>query len=213
GYYQFRRIVSTYNTLEMTASSTSDAALRFITHLAGTDAWKPLSILSNGRIHCRVITFGITAWDKKHKTRTFTHSVYSEEINGLENYQLASSIFPNRWQAGEKFKEKDDVGNTIEHESHFLINSTAREFISDNIAQGRDWYYDLSELLSRKEVRKGLSYRKEREGLNKMVREARFEDKTEKLFIDLCQESWRRRMGKIANRAGMEGADPQKLVQ
>jgi len=211
-YCELRRIAPMYETLEMTASSASDAALRFVTEIAGGDARKSLSQTtgSNG-VHCRVFTFGIVPWNEQQKTRTFSHSVFSEKVKGLENYNLANAIFRNRWQTSKE--EKDRRGTVTKPESFYVSPSTAREFISENIANGNHWYHDLATWLSRKEVRKGLSYRGERERLNRMVKEAQFDDETERLFINVCQESWRRRMGKVSERATASGADPGKLIQ
>ena len=45
-----------------------------------------------------------------------------------------------------------------------------------------------------------------------MVRTASFDDESERLFIDICHESWRRRLGKLGQRAASEGANFQTLA-
>lgn len=208
-YLEFRR-TPTYRTFEMTASSSSDAALRFVTHLSGSDARKPLVQLSgNENIHCRVITFGIVNWSEQQKTRTFIHVVFSEKLKGLRNYLTATSIFQNEWQKSKE--EKNRTGKVTKPESNFVSLSTAREFIADNIVQGRDWYHDLATFLGNKEARKGLSY--ERKEMHQMVKKAEFKSDTERLFIDVCQESWRRRMGKLSDRTGGESEYRRNLIQ
>lgn len=201
-YAKFRR-VPTHRSLEMTASSASDAALRFITHLAGEDTRKDLiQVSGDNKVHCRVITFGIVKWAEQQKTRTFAYSVFSEKLKGLENYKKASEIFPNSWQISKE--EKNRRGIVTKAESNFVSIFTAREFIADNIAQGNEWYDDLVTFLNNREARKGLSY--EWKELNQMVKDAKFEKfdgDAERLFINVCQTSWRRRMGKLSE--GMSG--------
>src|SRR6185503_17180596 len=106
---------------------------------------------SENPIHCRVITFGIVDWSSQQKTRTHGHSVFSGKLPGLRNYYLAAAIFKNRWQLSKQEKTRNG-----QQESYFVVTSTAREFIADNIAQGRDWYHDLATFLSNKEALKGL---------------------------------------------------------
>lgn len=210
---RYRRNVPINDSLEMTASSASDAALRFITQLVGRETQKPLAHATSELVSCRVMTFGIVAWDTQHKTRTYTHTVVTDKLKGRKNYDKAAALFPNSWQKGQRVKVETESKKKTEKESHFVANSTAREFISDNIAHGRAWYHDLATFLGHKEVRKGLSYKTEREALSKMVKEAEFEDETERLFIQVCQESWRRRMGKLSERASGEGAYRRQMIQ
>jgi CRISPR-associated protein Cas8a1/Csx13 len=200
-YAKFRRVPA-HRSLEMTANSASDAALRFITHLAGHDTRKDLIQVSGNKVHCRVITFGIVKWAEQQKTRTFAYSVFSEKLKGLENYKRASEIFPNSWQISKE--EKNRRGIVTKPESNFVSIFTAREFISDNIAQGNEWYDDLATFLNNREARKGLSF--EWKELNQMVQKAqfeKFEGDAERLFVNVCQTSWRRRMGKLSE--GMSG--------
>ena len=117
---------------------------------------------------CRVITFGIVSWNEKQKSRTYTRSVFSGHLAGLENYRKAAAIFKNRWQ---KVSAKQDrKGNQTEPERFFVTTFSAREFIADNIAQNKAWYYDLATYLSNKETREQLLY--ERKELNEMVEAA-----------------------------------------
>lgn len=203
-YVLAKKAVSPHGVFELTASSASDAVLRMLTSINTKSTSNDFAQLAGQPFLCRVITFGIVDWSKQQKTRTHTQSVFSGRLKGLENYFLANTIFQNRWQLRNRDKAKK-----AQKES-YVMTSTAREFIADNIAQGRAWYRDLAIFISNKEARKGLSY--ERKGLNEMVEKASFENESERLFIKVCHESWRRRLGKLGQRATRENASFSSLV-
>jgi CRISPR-associated protein Cas8a1/Csx13 len=212
-YAEVRQAIATTDVLEMNASSASDAALRFITFLAGSSVGEQLSEFNNGSYLCRVITFGIVSWNEKQKSRTYTRSVVSSQLHGLENYRKADAIFKNRWQRIQA--EHDRKGNETKPERYFVITYSAREFIADNIAQGNIWYHNLATYMSGRESREQLSY--ERKELNEMVENASLkdegDDQNERVFISVCHESWRRRLGKLGKRAMTENTSFPALVK
>ena len=202
-YAHYRSAIAEFEVLEMSASSPSDAALRFIAMVAGDRTSRELSALSTRPILCRVVTFGIVGWSPQQKTRTYARTIQSSQLNGLENYRTAAAIFKNRWQLVPS--KRDRNGNELEPARHLVGTFAAREFIADNISQGKAWHHDLAGYLGQKEVRDHLLY--EGKELNKMVQSAFFEDENERLFITVCQESWRRRLGKLGERARSENRD------
>jgi CRISPR-associated protein Cas8a1/Csx13 len=208
-YAEIRQAVATTDVLEMNASSASDAALRFITFLAGRSVGEQFAEFNNGSYLCRVITFGIVSWNEKQKSRTYVRSVVSGQLGGLENYRKADAIFKNRWQLVPA--KHDRKSNQTEPERYFVITHSAREFIADNIAQGRTWYHDLATYMSNKESREQLLY--ERKELNEMVENASYDDESERVFISVCHESWRRRLGKLGKRAMTENTSFSSLVK
>jgi CRISPR-associated protein Cas8a1/Csx13 len=208
-YAYIRQAFATHGVFEMTASSASDAALRMLTTIKANEASNTFEQFLGDSFVCRVITFGIVSWNEKQKSRTYTRSVFSGALPGFENYRKAAAIFKNRWQR--MLAKRDRGGNETEPERFFVTTFSAREFIADNIAQGRVWYHDLATYLSNKETREQLQY--ERKELNKMVEVASYNDESERLFIRVCHEGWRRRLGKLGERATRENANFSSLVK
>jgi CRISPR-associated protein Cas8a1/Csx13 len=208
-YAEIRQSFAAQGVLELTASSASDAALRMITSIEANRASNQFAEFTGGSFMCRVITFGIVSWNEKQKSRTYVRSVVSGQLSGLENYRKADAIFKNRWQ---RIQEKRDrKGNQTEPERYFVTTYSAREFIADNIAQGRTWYHDLATYMSSKESREQLLY--ERKEINEMVEKASYDDENERVFISVCHESWRRRLGKLGKRAVTENTSFSSLVK
>lgn len=196
-YSEIRQVFASQGVLDLTASSSSDAALRMLVTIAGDRTTNKLAEVFGVGAICRVITFGIVSWNEKQKSRTYVRSIRSGQLRDLDNYRTADAIFKNRWQRIQA--RRDRKGNQIEPERYFVTTFCAREFIADNIASEKAWYDGVADHLANKESREQLQY--ERKELCDMVKAASFDDKSERLFIDVCQESWRRRLGKLGQRA------------
>lgn len=208
-YVAIKRALATQGVLELTASSASDAVLRMMSIIEANRTSNTFSNITGDSFLCRVMTFGIVSWNEKQKSRTYTRSVFSGRLQGFDNYLKAAAIFKNRWQLVQaKFDRK---GNLIEPESYFVTTCSAREFIADNIAQGKVWYHEIASYLRNKEIFRQL-YQYERKELYQMVKSALYEDDSERLFISVCHESWRRRLGKLGQRATKENVNFSSLV-
>lgn len=212
-YAEMRDDLATQSVRELTASGASDAALRLLTMTEGKRAGNEFAQESEAPFICRVVTFGIVGWNEKQKSRTSSYTVVSGEIKGMENYNRAMAIFPNPLQrSAEERNRKDEV---TKPESYFITTYSAREFIADNIAHGNVWYHDLAGYMNTKEAREALTTYEKKE-MAQMVKEAVFDtDKdtgSERLFVQVCHESWRRRMGKLGERARRENTNFNSLV-
>lgn len=196
-YSEIRQAFARQGVFELTASSSSDAALRMLVTLAGDRTSNALAEVFGGSAICRVVTFGIVSWNEKQKSRTYARSIMSGQLRGFDNYRIADAIFKNRWQRIQA--KRDRQGNQIEPERYFVTTFCAREFIADNVASGKSWYDGIADHLANKESREQLQY--ERKELYEMVKAASFDDESERLFVDVCHESWRRRLGKLGQRA------------
>lgn len=196
-YSEIRQAFARQGVFDLTASSSSDAALRMLVTIAGDQTTNTLAEVLGGSAICRVLTFGIVSWNEKQKSRTYVRSIRSGQLRDFDNYRIADAIFKNRWQRIQA--KRDRKGNQIEPERYFVTTFCAREFIADNIASGKVWYDGIADHLANKESREQLQY--ERKELYEMVRTASFDNESERLFIDVCQESWRRRLGKLGQRA------------
>lgn len=208
-YADLRQVLAQQGAFELTASSASDAVLRMLITIKSSRVVDAGAEMVNHAFACRILTFGIVDWNEKQKSRTAVYSVFSGGLPGLDNYRTADAIFGNRWQlAKAKFDRK---GKEIEPARSFIATSSAREFIAENIAHKTYWYYDLAGFLSSKPNREQLQY--EREELYKMVESASYEDDSEHLFIRVCHEAWRRRLGKLGQRARTENANFSSLAR
>lgn len=205
-YAEIRQVLAGESVFDLTASSASDAVLRMLTTIAVNSKFNELF----GRSFvCRVITFGIVSWNEKQKSRTDSRTVVSGQLRGFKNYLIADSIFKNRWQ---RIPAKvDRRGREIEPERSFVITFSAREMIAENVAAEKPWYWNIATYLSNPESRKQLQY--ERKELNEMVRTASFDEDGERLFIEICHESWRRRLGKLGQRASSENTSFSGLAR
>ena len=207
-YAQLRLYIAQRGVVALTASGASDAALRFLVMMRGATLSAEFAHLTGESTPCRVITFGIVAWNEKQKSRTMARTVLPGSIKGMDNYALADAIFKNDWQ---RVKEKRDRrGEITEPEHHFIKTSAARELIADNTARGGQWYNGFADYMANKETRIRLIY--ERKELCDMVNQATFDDARERIFISACHEAWRRKLGKLGERARRENAAFSSLV-
>ncbi len=208
-YAAIKEAFAAQGILDLNASSASDAALRMLTTIEANRTSNQFAEFFGEGFTCRIVTFGIVSWNEKQKSRTYTRSVFSGHLPGFKNYFKAAAIFKNRWQRIPP--RSDRKGNQIEPERYFATTFSARELIADNIAQGSAWYHDISTYLSNKATREQLQY--ERKELYQMVETASYDDESERLFIRVCHESWRRRLGKLGQRATRENANFSSLVK
>ncbi|MHB8745538.1 MAG: type I-MYXAN CRISPR-associated Cas8a1/Cmx1 [Gammaproteobacteria bacterium] len=208
-YAALREYIARNGALALTASGASDAVLRFIAAMRAAALGNELARMSGRNGPCRVVTFGLVKWVKGgQKVRTMTRTVFPETLKGIGNYALADAIFKNDWQ---RVKEKRDRrGEVTEPEHHFIKTSAARELIADNIARGGQWYDGFADYMANKEARTQLIY--ERKELSDMVNQATFDDARERIFISACHEAWRRKLGKLGERARRENAAFSSLV-
>jgi CRISPR-associated protein Cas8a1/Csx13 len=207
-YAEVRQVIASQGVIDLTASSSSDAALRMLLALESNSSSNQFAKQMRENFLCRIITFGIVSWNEKQKSRTATRTVISGKLKGFENYHLADSIFKNKWQ---QVEEKRDRTGVIKEPEHFFITTfCGREMIADNIANNNFWYHNISEFLANRETREQLYY--ERKELGQMVKDAIYENDNERIFIEVCHEGWRRRMGKLGQRASSENTSFSNLA-
>ncbi|MCD9186645.1 MAG: type I-MYXAN CRISPR-associated Cas8a1/Cmx1 [Pyrinomonadaceae bacterium] len=199
-YAEVRQVIASQGVIDLTASSSSDAALRMLIALEANSSSNEFARRMRENFLCRIITFGIVGWNEKQKSRTSTRTVISGKLKGFENYHKAFEIFKNKWQ---QVKEKRDRNDVIKEPEHFFVTTfCGREMIADNIANNKSWYHNISEFLANRETREQLYY--EQKELGQMVNEAEYEDENVKLFIQICHKSWQSRLRKLRKRADEE---------
>jgi len=199
-YSEVRQVIASQGVIDLTASSSTDAALRMLIALESNSSSNQFAKQMREDFLCRIITFGIVGWNEKQKSRTATRTVISGKIKGLENYYLADSIFKNKWQ---QVQEKRDKKGELKEPEHFFVTTfCGREMIADNIANNKSWYHNISEFLANRETREQLYY--EQKELGQMVKDAEYENENEDLFIKICHKSWQSRLRKLRERADTE---------
>lgn len=203
-YALIRRSFAVCPVADLTASGTSDAALRYVVEAAAMEklkevkeATKMLNAKYDDSIKCRIITFGSVLWNKQENVRTGTQSIVSLQKKFLDNYNLAHSLFRNSFQ---RVKEgKNRRGEVTKPEHYFIKTSVARELIADNIAHGKQWYEGFADYISNKERHKRLTY--EQKELAQMVDQSEFNPQ-EKVFVTVCHEAFRNHLGRKFGRKG-----------
>jgi CRISPR-associated protein Cas8a1/Csx13 len=193
-YSHLRRVVVGHGALQLTASSPTDAALQVALMAKANELSSELAA------DIRVTAFGTVSWAKQQQTRTACYTITPSNLPGLHNYELASRLFPSRWQT---IKAKLDKKGNLKEEAHdFIRPSTAREIIADNVASQGRWYAGFADYMSQRETR--ISLHNERKELYQMTQQAHFDQPNETIFIATCHEAWRRRLGQIGERAKRE---------
>ncbi len=87
------------------------------------------------------------------------------------------------------------------------------DLVALNLSRGRPWWDGFSEFVADKSVRDHV-FAFEKGGLVDMVDDAMvMPEGPEKIIVDACHEAWRRRMGKIGEKARREGSSFRDQVK
>lgn len=202
-YWEIRRSFLDQGILSLHACGPVDAAMRYM--LARMRATLRGALTPEQMEGCMVICFGTVSWNQKQKTRTYVTRLLRADRLDLHNYRLADGIFKNRWQLRKVAPAKDDGGKP-EYFSKVLV---ARELIAENCASGRPWYQGFGYAMADGNVRKNLIY--EGRELAEMLAQSELAEQ-DRVFVQACQEAWRRRMGQLGQRAKSENTDFRSLV-
>lgn len=199
GYAKLRRIFNIQPVSQAIAAGGAQAALRLLVlqHAEGL-----LDTLGSGR--CRVIEFGTVAWASQQKTRIGLHEVVPGVSRGFDAFRIADSLMPPRRVA------RDDGDS-------FWVTAQTPELVAENVLAGRPWWEGFATFVAdnkrREAVLGRLGSMGEKKELAKMIEEtsATMND-AEQVFVRACHEAWRRRMGRLGERAGREQLSFNDLV-
>jgi len=167
--------------LDFFAYGLGDAGLRFLTYEKAAQ--------KVGK--CQVVTLGTVSWSSQQKTRTDIY-VVDPDYQVCQTYEACKSYFSDRLAVGK--------------EGAFVPKSLAREFIAENLARNKPWYAGISDVITSNELFQQLTY--ERGGLNQMVKAAKWDTETEKLFVQTCHEAIRYTFGQLKKNAEKRGEVP-----
>ena len=178
-YSQQRQKLNNWDYQQFYASGYSDAGLRFLANQ------KTINLAKENNIkRCQIITFGRTKWSNVQKVRKQVEMVsITDKI--IKNYHLCANYFNNR---------------VVEWEdSNFIASSIVRELITENLAKGFPWWHNFALAVRNQELFRLVSY--ERKGLQKMVKNADWDEEAQKLFVKACHEALLKIYGKLYGRS------------
>jgi CRISPR-associated protein Cas8a1/Csx13 len=166
-----------------------DAGLTALTIL---NLISPEGMIDNLEINsCSVVTLGSAVWAKQQKTRTGVWDITDIDLNRLNFFELALKILPNKFRF-------NDEGKLI------FYTSGVRGLIAENIATGRDWFFDFKKLMASKVLSRLISF--ERKEVAQMVeKKGAWTHEADKLVVEAIHQALRNRYGALANRARLKG--------
>jgi CRISPR-associated protein Cas8a1/Csx13 len=184
-YFKMRKNMK-WNTKSYYVSGAKEAGVKIISEM------ESLKMLEDIRsTFCRVISYGIVPWSSQQKTR----------INAVTvrlNSSIECRIFKYSLACFEPYLIKR------EKEQSFYSVPQITGFVADNLSIARPWWQGFSDFIANKKMAK-IIYSFEKGGLKKMVenKEA-MPDGMERIFVEICHEAWRRRMGQIGEKVKRE---------
>jgi CRISPR-associated protein Cas8a1/Csx13 len=167
----------------------SDAGLTALTLL---NLISPDGIIGNLEIDsCSVVTMGTAVWAKQQKTRTGIRGINDIDPKKLNFFEVALRVFPTSFRF-------NDNGKLI------FFTSGVRGLIAENIAIGKDWFFDFKRLMSSKSLSRLISF--ERKEVAKMVeKKEAWAYEEDQLLVEAIHQALRNRYGALANRARQKG--------
>lgn len=203
---EYALLRSTYvdkGSYELTVSGPGEAAVRVLAKMQAEKMMK-----GTGAIICRVVAFGKLSWNKQQKLRVEVFDVHEDRLGDLRTYRLCTSYIKPRLI-------KPDASTP------YWDYPQMPELVARNVLKGRPWWHGFSDFVSDSDVgnhvfgiAKNALYPGERKGLAKMVhsQSSQLAD-AERIFVEACQEAWRRKLGMIGERARQENRDFNDLVR
>ena len=152
-------------------------------------------------VACRVIPFVMLPWSKQQKSRMAVLTLGALAPESLRLYRLCKQLF-----RVQRIKpEKKDA---------FWSVPQMPALISENLVKKKPWWNGFADFVADKDRRKSVFSRNERGGLQKMVKNqtAMPPNSPEAIFVTACHEAWRRRLGKLGERARRESRSFSQLV-
>lgn len=193
-YVQTRLSITTFSAQQLQVSGMAQAALRVLVTLESKGLLTDL-----GGDTCRAVAFGIVPWVKQQKTRVDVFTVIAGRERQLEAFRAAEQLLPPRL-----VRPQRQAGRSGQMAQPWLNIPQAPELIARNVAAGRPWWRDFAAFVESLEPKERAKvFINERGGLHGMVEKV-LDGGPERIFVRACHEAWRRRLGKLAERAARE---------
>lgn len=192
GQYKLaRETFLNYGTEKMFAAGSTDAAFRVLAELQANNLLQNISSTL-----CRVFSFGIIPWSKQQKTRVEVITVRADSQDVLKTYRLCQQFFRAEYRANKKYWDVPQMP----------------ELVAANLCAGKKWWEGFSDFVADVDRRKHVLYQ-EKGGLANMVENLQaLPNGAERTFVMACHEAWRRRMGKLGEKARREGSSFEAQV-
>lgn len=142
---------------------------------------------------CTIITMGSLAWSQQQKTRSSAAVLTDVGDERLNLFELAFTILPNKIFFKIPANNEESLGNT-----YHVGSSLCRGLIAENLANGRDWFCNFTELMNSKKLAELISY--EKGGINQMVNENIWSFDIDKRFVEALHMAIKNRYGALAAR-------------
>lgn len=151
---------------------------------------------------CRVVLLSTLPWSKQQKTRADVLALGKIPEQCLRVYRLCKQGFRSR------LVRHPETGET------FWSVPQSPALIAENLSKGKlSWWDGFADFSSDKERAKAI-FSKEQGGLYRMVtnEQAMPKDSPQTIFVAACHEAWKRRLGKIGERARSANLDFSRQV-
>jgi CRISPR-associated protein Cas8a1/Csx13 len=193
-YTEARECFVSYGVQQLYAAGTAEAGLRVLAEL------KSANLLEDIRsAFCHVISFGTLPWSTQQKTRVNLMTVRVGSERALRTFQLCRQVLTTRFVAPEG---RDPFWDTPQ----------VPDLVARNLSEGRPWWNGFAEFVADRERGRHV-FRYEKGGLGKMIEDRdAFPEGPEHAFVRACHEAWRRRMGKLSEKAEREGSSFRDAV-
>jgi CRISPR-associated protein Cas8a1/Csx13 len=213
-----RRLFLRQSVRDRIVSGTADAALRVMAELQAADLLQYLRASQ-----CHVASFGVTPWASQQKTRIEVFEVHGLTPVRLRIYQRAFQLLSplpvsERLRNNSQEEEEEGPGQPRWETSPIL------DLMARNLTRGQPWWRYFARLLtdteSRKQIRdyeylrRSISRPPREGGLSAMVAEPEaFDSRAAETIVRACHETWRRRLGALAERSRGSGESFQDLAE
>jgi CRISPR-associated protein Cas8a1/Csx13 len=213
-YARARRRFSSRHVQDDVVAGAGDAGLRALAELQRAGVLDRYG--RHGVTGCQVMAFGVAPWASQQKTRADVYSVPrigEAELVFFERMRLLSPAIARERRA--------TPGATAESSEPgaFWLTSPVVDLVARNLVSGRPWWLGFTGVLagveSREQLRIYLGAQRietandpnpRRGGLAEMVNAPNaFLDRGAEVIVRACHEAWRRRLGKLGERARREG--------
>jgi CRISPR-associated protein Cas8a1/Csx13 len=207
-YANARECFLKYGVQQLFASGTAEAGFRVLAELKASDLLPDVQ-----SSFCRVISFGTVPWASQQKTRINLMTVQADSETALRTFNFCRQQFNAqliRPPSGEPFWDVPQIP----------------DLVAKNLSYGREWWEGFTDFVADSKRRDHVfGFRRDKKGkliriikgekgglINMMNDKKVFKEGPERTFVLACHEAWRRRMGKLFERARNEGTSAGDLI-
>ena len=195
GYAAARQLFHRQGVARLQVAGAAEAAARALSEL---EAHGLLRRVVADR--CDVVAFGTVPWSKQQKTRVERFTVTGARPEALVAYRTATLALPPRLVAGKLDEKTGEI-------PHWWAVPQVPDLVATNTLAGAPWWRGFAGLWARvrqaaRPEQRDWALQDERRGLQLMTDDGRMTPiGPEARLVRACQETWRRRLGALSERA------------